>query len=240
MAEERLLFRSRICTWEDISYEDGLTLLQSTVSREVINRVLYERLGAILSSQTDKRKQIILDLFYYVVLFARKNNFDTSQLSTLMTIIKTIHLFCVSTPYDNIEDGFKLFEALLTHHCVHRPPYSSLVYSLHQAKLISEYVLQTYFKHYKMYKYSFTKRVLLDLHVEYEGVDDTPVVSAVVSQEVLENKKEESVEEEETADEEINEDEMKEEDNLTEDQKMLKDIISQSLNDHMKELKVIY
>ena len=67
-----------------------------------------------------------------------------------------------------------MLKELLVSHSVHRPPYSIQLYSLDQVKNITEYVLQTYFKHFKLYKYAFTKRVLMDLKISYEGVKDTP------------------------------------------------------------------
>ena len=182
------LFKPRICTWEDISYTDATDLLESSATKETISHILSKNLPAILSpmESSDKRMLILLDLFYYVVIFARKNSFKPEQLSSLFTIIKTIHLYCISTPYDNIDKGFQLLEGFLVRHSVHRPPYSVCLYSLHEVKLVSEYILQTYFKHYKMYKYAFTKRVSLDLKINYEGIPETPVISAVPSKEKLE------------------------------------------------------
>lgn len=183
------MFKPRICTWEDLSYTDASSLLESTATKETICEALDKKLAAILSEgnySNNKRPAILLDLFYYAVLFARKNSFNHEQLSSLFTILKLIHLHCISTPYDNMEEGFQLLEDLLARHSVHRPPYSVCLFKLHQAKLVSEYILQTYFKHYKMYKFAFTKRVLLDLHVKYEGIPETPPVSSVTSKEKLE------------------------------------------------------
>lgn len=70
-------------------------------------------------------------------------------------------------------------------HSVFRPPYSICLFNLHQVKLTTEYLLETYFKHYKMYKYAFTKRVLLDLSISYDrdGEQKEAEVDPISSQE---------------------------------------------------------
>ena len=70
----------------------------------------------------------------------------------------------------------KLLQELLVKHSVERPPYSSSVFSLAQVKDIAEYVLSTYFKHFKLYKYAFTKRVRLDLIFSKEPPEQSDAV----------------------------------------------------------------
>lgn len=180
-------FKPRICTWEDLSYTDAICLLQSETTTEMITDLLTATLNQTVNGGgvQNKRAQITQDLFYYMVLFARKNNFQPDQLSTLFTILKTLHLFCISSPYDNMESCFQLLQDLLLCHSIHRPPYSTLLYDLNQVKLITDYLLQTYFKHFKLYKYAFTKRVLLDIHVKYEGIEDTPIPSQTRLEEMV-------------------------------------------------------
>ena len=42
-------------------------------------------------------------------------------------------------------------------------------------KLITDYVLSTYFKHFKFYKYVYTERVQLDVTIQYPGIPETPL-----------------------------------------------------------------
>lgn len=51
-----------------------------------------------------------------------------------------------------------------------RPPFSIELFSPDQVKLITEYTINTYFRHFKMYKYAFTPQVKLDLGITYEGI----------------------------------------------------------------------
>ena len=162
-------FTPRICTWEDLDYTNAEKLLHAKTT----NGIIYNHTGSLLYNilglgQGEKRIKITTDLFYNLILFCRKNKFSPEQLTALFTILKTLHLLCISTPYNNIEDCHQLMKDFMIKHSVFRPPYSICLFNLHQVKLITEYLLETYFKHYKMYKYAFTKRVLLDLSISYD------------------------------------------------------------------------
>ena len=159
----------RVCSWEDVSFSDAERLLELSADTES----LQTHLAGLLSEQRRKRGEkqaaIELDLFTYAVLFCKKNGFSQEQLSAFFTILKSVHSMCVSTPYDNLQDTFAFFSDLLLRHSVQRPPFSVRLFSLSQVKAVTDYVLSTYFKHFKMYKFAFTERVQLSLSLSYSG-----------------------------------------------------------------------
>ena len=145
----------KICSWKDLCHTDASELLDPSIS----NQLLLSKTKHILNLNFNdedrrelKRSFIVQDLFYHVVIFARREDFTPEQLSALFSIVKTIHHLCISTPYDNTAQCYQMLKELLVSHSVHRPPYSIQLYSLDQVKNITEYVLQTYFKHFKLYK----------------------------------------------------------------------------------------
>ena len=161
-------FPVRVCSWEDVSFSDAEQFLELCGDAERLQSRLSELVG-VEESRGHKQTLIELDLFTYAVLFCKKNEFSPEQLSAFFTIIKCVHSMCISTPYDNLQDCFVYFRELLLRHSVHRPPFSTGLYSLVQVKAITDYVLSTYFKHFKLYKYAFTKRVQLNLRFHYSG-----------------------------------------------------------------------
>lgn len=164
----------QICTWVDLSLTDVERILESSeISNEALQKTLTELLG-LAGSTSSKHVLIELDMYFYAILFAKKEAFSPAQLSAFFTILKCVHKMCISTPYDNMSETFDYFKALLVRHSVFRPPYSTSLYSMTHVKAITEYVLSTYFKHFKLYKYSFTKKVVLDLKLSYPGIPDTP------------------------------------------------------------------
>lgn len=162
----------RLCSWEDLSFSDAEQLLEISSDTENLQAQLSSRLGRGETGKSDKQALIELDLFTYAILFCKKHAFSPEQLSAFFTILKSVHSMCISTPYDNFQDSFVYFRELLLRHSVHRPPFSTSLYSLTEVKAITDYVLSTYFKHFKLYKYAFTKRVQLNLKFHYSGEEE--------------------------------------------------------------------
>jgi len=162
----------QICVWSDFSLKDidELKLLQQT---EDARRKIAEIL--VLKENDDHMKKLILtDLFYYAFIFATESKFNEEQISAFLSIIKRTHEKAIESPFGNIEDSFSYFKELLLRHCVKRPPFSIQLYDMSEAKKITDYVLDTYFKHYKLYKYAFTAKVRLDLTFSYNGLPEEP------------------------------------------------------------------
>ena len=170
-----------ICTWQDLSYTDAVYLLDESVPKVDIQTKLSSVLaqleskdGAVRESQDaislqNKRFLIVLDLFYNLITFARQHCLRTDQLSGLFSIVRHLHNHCISSPYDNAKESFAYFTSLMVCHSVDRPPYSTALFTMEQVKNITDYVLRTYFKHFKLYKYAFTKRVTLSMKFTYNG-----------------------------------------------------------------------
>ena len=158
-----------VCSWEDVSFSDAEALLEACEDTERLQTLLVVLLTKNGARKGEKQAAIELDLFTYAILFCKKNRFSPEQLSAFFTMLKSIHLMCISTPYDNLQDTFVYFRELLLRHCVQRPPFSKNLYSLSEVKDITDYVLSTYFKHFKMYKFAFTERVQLSLSFQYSG-----------------------------------------------------------------------
>uniref|UniRef100_A0A8C4SIX9 Cilia and flagella associated protein 119 n=1 Tax=Erpetoichthys calabaricus TaxID=27687 RepID=A0A8C4SIX9_ERPCA len=102
---------------------------------------------------SNPRDGILLDLYVYNVLFCRDHHFNKEQTSVCA-------LLCVSeTPLGNVSQCFELLRELVLCHSVRRPPFSVDLFDMHQVRLVSEYVVNTYFRHFKLYKYAFTAQV---------------------------------------------------------------------------------
>ncbi|XP_065911586.1 cilia- and flagella-associated protein 119-like [Dysidea avara] len=161
------------CLWMDLSFTDVERLMSCQTVLEFRSK-LAPFLGVAEYQPTDKRLLIELDLFYYLIQFAKTNGFNYDQISTIFSIVKILHKMTISTPCDNFKETIDHFYTLLLHHSVNRPPYSIGVFTVDQIKLITEYVLSTYFKHFKFYKYVYTKKIQLDITIQYPGVPATP------------------------------------------------------------------
>jgi len=117
---------------------------------------------------------VLLDLYFYSLQFARQQAFNKEQTSAFFSIVKNTHTVCTETPFGNVQQCFNYFREMVLCHAVKRPPFSIDLYKPAQVRSITEYVINTYFRHYKLYKYVFTPLVRLDLSMTYEGMPPTP------------------------------------------------------------------
>ncbi|ETE66452.1 Coiled-coil domain-containing protein C16orf93-like protein [Ophiophagus hannah] len=69
--------------------------------------------------------------------------------------------FCVETPLPNMEECYKYFSELVFCHSIRD-----------QLVLLTDYMINTYFRHYKLYKYAFTPQVRLDISFTYVGMPE--------------------------------------------------------------------
>ncbi|XP_072273120.1 cilia- and flagella-associated protein 119 [Pyxicephalus adspersus] len=83
--------------------------------------------------------------------------------------MKETHNVCVETSLGNVEETYQFFKELLLCHAIHRPPFSIALFTQQQILHISDYVMNTYFRHFKLYKFVFTPQVCLDLTISYEN-----------------------------------------------------------------------
>ncbi|KAJ3177054.1 hypothetical protein HK101_010326 [Irineochytrium annulatum] len=97
--------------------------------------------------------------------FAKEQRFSPEKASAFFSIMKETHQHCISNPYANMEKEFAFFKDLLLKHSIHRPPFSDRVFSFSEMKVITDYATNTYFRHYLMYKYAFTKKIRMDFRV---------------------------------------------------------------------------
>ena len=240
-------FPVRVCSWEDISFSDAEQLLELSADVEQLQAALARCLAGGETCKGDKQSMIQLDLFTYAVLFCKKNGFSPEQLSAFFTILKSVHSMCIATAYDNLQDTFVYFRELLLRHSVQRPPFSVGLYSLAQVKAVTDYVLSTYFKHFKLYKYAFTKRVQLNLTFQYSGEPEAERGESKGEREGEGKEEGERVDgeegdppglEEERGDPAVREEREEEQQELNPEQQKLRQIITSALNTHFKQLKV--
>ncbi|KAI8621235.1 flagellar C1a complex subunit C1a-32-domain-containing protein [Chytriomyces sp. MP71] len=153
-------------TWKDLSMkqvyefydqqtpEDGIKFLQDSIDETLTTQ----------ATSSDKRA-ILLDMYYYILAFAKENNYTPEKTSAFFSIMKTTHEKVSSSPFVKFDADFEFFKTLLLKHCISRSPFSEQIFSFNEMKQITEYATNTYFRHYLMYKFAFTKQIKLDFKI---------------------------------------------------------------------------
>ncbi|XP_041434766.1 coiled-coil domain-containing protein 189 isoform X2 [Xenopus laevis] len=165
--------KPQICLWRDVTMHDVETL-EKAKSVDEIHRTLSLLLHLDCNS-SDPRASVILDLYYYTVSFCQDCAFNREQTSSLFSIVMETHASCTDSPLSTIDTCYQYFKELLLCHSVHRPPFSVELFTPQQILQISTYMMNTYFRHFKLYKYVFTPQVHLDLSISYEGMTEPEV-----------------------------------------------------------------
>ncbi|XP_015201682.2 cilia- and flagella-associated protein 119 isoform X1 [Lepisosteus oculatus] len=166
--------KPRVLLWADLSYAD-MEEVEAAQTTEELQRALGRALALQLSRPSDS---ILADMYLYAVLFCRERQFNREQTSVLVSIVRALHLANTETPLNNMEYCFNYFTELVLCHCVRRPPFSIDLFSPEQATQITEYLVNTYFRHYALYKYTFTPQVRLDLSLTYCGMPEAEAVDS--------------------------------------------------------------
>lgn len=161
----------KICVWADLTSEN-LDVIFSASTNENLMSVISD--VCKLKGVPDMKSQILLEFYFSTIQFAKSLGMNYAQTSALFSIMKLVHTKCTSTPYNNNEDTFSYFKQLLIKHSLQRPPYSVGVFTVNQVQAITDYALNTYFRHFDMYKYAFTPKVRVDISFHYDGVPMTP------------------------------------------------------------------
>ncbi|XP_068747535.1 cilia- and flagella-associated protein 119-like isoform X1 [Montipora capricornis] len=170
--DQRKKFKARVLVWTDLTLDNVEDIQKSNTPADM--QCLLADILHLNEWKEDLRQGILVDLYFYTLQFAKDNGFTSEQMSAWFSIIKSVHEMAVDTPYGNVEPVFEFFKELLLCHSVKRPPYSIALFSVDQVKRLTTYTVNTYFRHFKMYKYAFTPKVRLDLSFEYVGLPVTP------------------------------------------------------------------
>ncbi|XP_022382201.1 coiled-coil domain-containing protein 189 isoform X2 [Enhydra lutris kenyoni] len=158
----------RICMWKYLDIH-SMHRLEKTANTEEMKEVLAELLGLSCPEQSLK-EAITLDLFSHALIFCRQQGFSLEQTSTACALLQDLHKACVATPLGNVEECYRYFISVLFCHGVRRPPFSINLFREEQLLALADYVVNTYFRHFKLYKYVFTPQVRLDLSLTYMGL----------------------------------------------------------------------
>uniref|UniRef100_A0A8D0H233 Cilia and flagella associated protein 119 n=1 Tax=Sphenodon punctatus TaxID=8508 RepID=A0A8D0H233_SPHPU len=169
---------ARICMWKYLDVH-SMDLIEKVHTTEQLKSILAD-LFHLQAWDSDPRAAILLDLYFYTVQFSREQAFSREQTSAFFSIVKDTHEACVETPLPNVEECYGYFTELVFCHSIQRPPFSIDLFTQEQLAVITDYVVNTYFRHFKLYKYAFTPQVRLDVSLAYVGMPEAePTVEEV-------------------------------------------------------------
>ena len=127
----------------------------------------------LFDADENTRSAILIDLYFNTLAYATKSGFNTEKSSTWLAIVKAVHEKATGE-LQTIGNSFEFFKLLMLQSSVHRPPYSLGIFTYAEMKDLTEYMLSTYFRHYKLYQYAFTKLVRMDVKLASPVLETAP------------------------------------------------------------------
>ncbi|XP_042330481.1 coiled-coil domain-containing protein 189 [Sceloporus undulatus] len=162
--------KAKICMWKYLDVH-SMDLINKAETTDILKSLLADLLN-LQDFESNPRSAILLDLYFYTIQFSREQGFNREQTSAFFSIVKDVHEACIETPLPNVEECYNYFTELVFCHSIRRPPFSIDLFNQDQLVLITDYVINTYFRHYKLYKYAFTPQVRLDISFTYIGMPE--------------------------------------------------------------------
>lgn len=160
--------KPRVLLWADVSYND----MEEIDNIKDIPKLERTLCCVLAVDYPEPRRGVLLELYVHTVLFCRQNNFNREQTSALISIVKCMHQANTETPLNNMDHCFAYCSELLLCHSVRRPPFSINLFNSEQVTHILKYFLNSYIRHFNLYKYIFTPQVRLDLSLCYSGMSN--------------------------------------------------------------------
>ena len=150
---------------------EGLAQLDEAADEAATKSILIDLLN--LETADALRLEVRLELYINTLRFAREQGFTVEKTSTLFSIIKRNHEE-MAEAFLPPHKSWEYFQSLLASHSVQRPPYSVGIFTLAELKLVTDFALKYYYRHFKLYRYAFTLRHVKSIELRTSWADLPP------------------------------------------------------------------
>lgn len=152
-------------TWKVLSPEQTFTCMNCpdfATIRDTLKKIDNADNGIVLNSKnyTEQQTQILLDLMGHLIMFTKARQMSAEKTSTVVAIVREVHLTSMSQRLTRVE-SYDTLRDLVVRHSVPRPPFCAAILDLSDVQELDEYLLATYYRHYKMYYYVFVPQETL-------------------------------------------------------------------------------
>jgi hypothetical protein len=143
---------------------------------------------SLLVRKNNPLYDIISDFHFYNFAFCKGQHFDEPQTSTFLSVMKRILDRDINDSFTAVTQSHDRFQHLVQKECVDRSPHSKKIFDMDQSAAIVQYVTDTYYRHYNLYQFNFTKRVTTIL--QQKELAETVVLPRPLNQAMVNGKDE--------------------------------------------------
>jgi len=157
--------RPLFLTFTDVTEED-LKQMAAISAKADIKLMLNDRMN--VDQSEGYRTEILKEFHFHNYSFCLTQGMAPEKTSTFLSIMKVMfEEICLRRLTMN--EAFNFFKGWLLKHSVQRPPFSVGVFTFEDVKAITEFVHNTFFRHYKLWMYAYVTHRDVELRVR---VDD--------------------------------------------------------------------
>ena len=139
--------------WKYISEED-ISKLEATVDQLEVKSIL-KKVFRIRFSDVRKQK-IAVDFLFYCYAFCKERGFTGVKSSTFLSLANDIWLRDTSDSSSQRLTSFEYFKKELFRHAIDDSPRCIKVFEEDEVEFILNYVTDSYYRHFSLFKYIFT------------------------------------------------------------------------------------
>jgi len=154
-------------TFTDVTADDvaALKKLSVTQRRDYLAKICMK----IDHDEESFPYEIAADFHLHNYNFSVKHELNVPKTSTFLSLMRTLYVESLALGLSSTE-AYELFKHLLLKHACQRPPFSTGIFDMEDVKRITDYALDTFFRHYKMYTYVYVCVRELEVKVRTPGL----------------------------------------------------------------------
>ncbi|ETM33379.1 hypothetical protein L914_19382 [Phytophthora nicotianae] len=127
---------------------------------------------------SDEKQRFLLDFHLHNYSFCRQRHFELNQTSVFLGICQTLmKRDFASDSTTDLKSSFEFFQAMLLTHSVNRSPKSVGIFSREEVAAIVDYVANSYYRHFQLYKCIYTP--YYHLHFVQREINDVQTPKAL-------------------------------------------------------------
>ena len=137
--------------------EKQVEALERTSDAESVRALLIEYFKIGESYSNSRKVEIAADFHFYNYAFCKESAFSALKTSTFLTLMCKLMLddVAIISRHHTVKDSYDTFQSLILRHSVERPPKSVGVFSKKDVSRIHDFVVNSYFRHFLLYKFVF-------------------------------------------------------------------------------------
>lgn len=173
----------RLLGWAgEFNKENAAEIFDEFFGKEKDSSDSSETKSATTTAAVERARLCHAQLLLRAFAFAREAQFSATKTVVCLTILRTVMDYDAQDELISLAQSFKKFRDLLLLHSCERPPWTVLVFTETDIVQLTEFALNTYFRHHAVYKRIYTTHKIANIQQASVVELDKPMTVMSLSQ----------------------------------------------------------